>query len=317
MAKKILKKIVAYLPFAGIIAINIIAGDLLRRGFLLPEIAPTVLLIAGVMVLNLLIAIFTKTLTHFAAGITGITILGVAAIYLYPPLGMLFLYNAIVALYVGLFLAALLPILFGRAPFSESFSKPRYPKAVGTSPIFRKTNLLISWMWVGIFGVSIVLSIVIYTDNYLLQQLLQNIIPIALQLALGLPMTKYLEKKLPQTLITPQIHFESNKDLFEAMPFGMNRKKAEGIDTVLQFHLSGDEVITGYLTIKDQGCTFTEGEHEKPGTKITADSKLWLDISNGDVDGGVAYVEKRYSVEGDVSILLDFADLFTNAPSED
>jgi len=317
MAKKLIRKITTVLAFVGIIGINIIAGDLLRRGFQLTEIAPTVLLIAGVMVLNLLVAIFTKTLTHFVAGITGITILGVSAIYLYPPLAMLFLYNAIAALYVGLFLAALLPILLGRAPFSESFSKPRYPKAVGTSPIFRKPSVLISWMWVGVFGVSIVLSILKYTDNYMLQQLLQNIIPIALQLGVGLPLTKYLEKKLPQTLITPQIHFESNKDLFEAMPFSMNKKKAEGIDTVLQFHLSGDEVINGYLTIKDQGCTFTEGEHDKPSTTITVDSKLWLDISNGDVDGGVAYVEKRYSVEGDVSILLDFADLFTNAPSED
>jgi hypothetical protein len=51
-------------------------------------------------------------------------------------------------------------------------------------------------------------------------------------------------------------------------------------DTIIQFHLTGNEPTDGYLTIKDLKCTYTEGIHPNPKTTIKSDSRLWLAISN-------------------------------------
>lgn len=105
--------------------------------------------------------------------------------------------------------------------------------------------------------------------------------------------------------------FQSVKDMFNAMPFGLNTKKSDGVDVVIQFKLSGKENIEGYLKILNNECTYNEGLHSNPSTTIISDSKLWLDISNGDISGDEAYINKRYTIEGDGGVLLKLDDLFS------
>jgi multimeric flavodoxin WrbA/putative sterol carrier protein len=99
------------------------------------------------------------------------------------------------------------------------------------------------------------------------------------------------------------------------MPHGLNKKLAKGIDTIIQFHLTGEEPTDGYLTIKNLECTYTKGIHPNPKTTIRADSKLWLAISNNEVSGDQAYINKQYTVDGDMTILLKLGELFA-PPSE-
>jgi multimeric flavodoxin WrbA/putative sterol carrier protein len=114
-----------------------------------------------------------------------------------------------------------------------------------------------------------------------------------------------------QTTQGEPLHFKSIKELFEAMPHGLNKKLANGIDTIVQFHLTGQEPTDGYLTIKDLECTYTEGIHPNPKTTIKSDSGLWLEISNNEVSGDWAYINKKYSAEGDMTILLKLNELFS------
>ena len=115
------------------------------------------------------------------------------------------------------------------------------------------------------------------------------------------------------------MHFESIKDLFEAMPHGLNKELAKGLDAIIQFHLTGEEPTDGYLIVKDLECTYTGGTHPEPKTTIRADSKLWLDISNGEISGEQAFINKQYAVEGDMTVLLKLGDLFGSSsdPEED
>jgi len=108
-----------------------------------------------------------------------------------------------------------------------------------------------------------------------------------------------------------QLHFKSIKELFEAMPYGLNQNLANEIDTIIQFHLTGEEPTNGYLTIKDLECTYTKGIHQNPKTTIKADSKLCLAISNNEVSGDQAFINKEYTADGDMTILLKLSDLFT------
>ena len=109
-------------------------------------------------------------------------------------------------------------------------------------------------------------------------------------------------------------HFETLKDLFESMPYGLNKKLAQGVDVVIQYCLTGEEPIEGYLIIKDSQCQFKYGMHPNPNTTVKADSKIWLGISNNEISASKAYVNKEYVVEGDMTILLKLHDLFSPFP---
>ena len=109
--------------------------------------------------------------------------------------------------------------------------------------------------------------------------------------------------------------FKTLEDAFKIMPYGLNKKLAKNVDVVVQFEITGDEVQNSHLIIKNQKCEFMKGLHTKPTLTIKTDSKLWLDITNGDIDGLKAYLDKKYEMIGDASIMLNFDKLFDNSAS--
>ncbi|NHJ19566.1 MAG: hypothetical protein EAX91_01390 [Candidatus Lokiarchaeota archaeon] len=111
-------------------------------------------------------------------------------------------------------------------------------------------------------------------------------------------------------------HFETVKDLFESMPYGLNKELAKGVDVVIQYCLTGEDPLDGYLTIKDSKCLFEYGIHPNPNTTVKADSKIWLGISNNEISAAKAYVNKEYVVEGDMTILMKLHDLFSPTKKE-
>jgi len=311
-----MKFVIKYLPFAGIIAINSLA---IAGRFRLESLKPYVLAISAIVLLNLIITIAAKVKSYFNYGISGIVILGAFSVFLAPSLGQIYLENVITALYVGLFSVALFPPLFKLDPFTYEFSKKNYPEAITKTDQFRKINIIINYIWAALFGICIILSIIKYSDDGGIQVIISSIVPIVLLLAVGIPINRKLPAVLMQTTQGEQLHFESIKDLFEAMPFGLNKGLSEGLDTIIQFHLTGEEPTDGYLIIKNLECSYTEGTHPEPKTTIRADSKLWLAISNNEISGDQAYMNKKYTVDGDMTILLKLGELFgpSSEPEED
>lgn len=104
--------------------------------------------------------------------------------------------------------------------------------------------------------------------------------------------------------------FETLKDAFAIMPYGLNKKLAKDIDVVIQFELTGDEAQTTHLIIKNQKCEFIKGLYDNPTVTINSDSKLWLDITNGDIDATKAFLDKKYKMIGNASVMLNFDKLF-------
>jgi putative sterol carrier protein/putative NADPH-quinone reductase len=307
-----MKFIIKYLPFAGIIAINSLA---VAGRFRLESLKPYVLAISAVVLVNLIITIAAKVKSYFNYGISGIVILGAFSVFLVPSLGQIYLENVITALYLGLFSVALFPPLFKLDPFTYEFSKKNYPEAITKTDQFRKINIIINYIWAALFGICIVLSKITYSDDGGIQVLISSIAPIVLLLAVGIPVSRKLPAVLMQTTQGERMYFRSIKELFETMPFGLNKGLAEGINTIIQFHLTGEEPTDGYLNIKNLECTYTEGAHPEPKTTIRADSKLWLAISNKEISGDQAFINKEYTVEGDMTILLKLGELF--APSNE
>jgi len=301
------KAIVKNVPFVAVITLSILAQI---KQYDVNAVKPFILLTASILVLNLFFVFAKRIQSYFVYGVSGISLIGCAGVFIFPALGSLYVNHIIAGLYLGLFVVAFFPPLFKLDPFTFEYSKKDYPEAVTAGKQFLHINLIINYMWALLFAVAFVLTSLTYHSSALVNSFIKSLLPIFIQLGIGLPLTIKLPSYFMQKVGGDQLHFSSVSDLFTSMPFGLNKKNAEGVNTVIQFNLSGQEATTGFLTIQDQICTYNAGEHSNPNTTILCDSNLWLQISNGYVSGDKAYMNGEYKVLGDASILLKFGQLF-------
>ena len=139
--------------------------------------------------------------------------------------------------------------------------------------------------------------------------LIANGMALLVQVLIGIPASFYLPKYLMKHP-NFKIKFNSLEDTFISMPYGLNKEFAKNIDAVVQFIISGEEAQESYFVIKNQKCEYTKGFNNNPTVTIKSDSTIWLKISNGEMDGAKAYMNKMYEMEGDASIMLHFDKLF-------
>ncbi len=301
------------LPFAGLIFINAFSTANNAGG---PLLKPVLLVVCAGLTVNLLVAARLKISTYFMLGITGMVISGTVTVFFNLPAGQIFLKHAIASLYLALFIVAFIPPLLGMDPFTYGYSKKDYPEVVWSTREFRIINLILNYIWAALFAVAMLLTLITYSDHMVIQQTLQNVVPVSILLVIGYPVTKLLPNYLQQKSGAGTMRFTSIGEMFSAMPYGLNKKKAAGKDVTIQFHITGDETINGFFTIRDEKCTYTEGEYENPTMTINTPAKVWLDVSNGDLPGQKAFLNKLYTVEGDASLLLEFKELFSTSAQE-
>ncbi|MFW9946947.1 MAG: NAD(P)H-dependent oxidoreductase [Candidatus Odinarchaeota archaeon] len=305
--KKIIKILITTIPYISVILLEIFANV---SNYNIEIFKPFTLIIGAVLLLNLITASLLKVNDYFTYGISVVAILGSISVFLIPSVGQIYLENIIAGLYLGLFVAAFFPPLFKLKPFTVSISEKNYSEAIVESKQFLKINLIINYIWAGLFAISIVGTVIKYSDNSVLQTLLSIVVPIILLVSIGIPVTKKLPTILMQKTSGEQLHFETIKDSLESMPHGLNKEVAQGVDVIIQYCLTGEEALDGYLIIKDSKCLFKYGIHPNPTTTIKSDSKLWLGITNKEISQSKAFINKEYEVEGDMKILLKLHDLF-------
>ncbi len=303
-----MKKIIKLFPFVAVIALNVLAEG---SGFRMRNTMPFVLIIVGLISVNLILSFIFKVKNYFLYGLSGVAILGALAVIIFPSsIGQLYIENVIVGLYLGLFIVAFFPPLFKLDPFTFEYSKKDYPEAVTKGEQFLNINLILNYFWAVLFALGMVLTVITYHPDEAINSIIATLLPIIIQLAVGIPVTAKMPNYLMQKVGSEQIIFKSIKDLFASMPFGLNKENAKDINTVVQFYLTGKEPTIAHFIFADQKCTFVEGEHSNPKTTIKSDSDLWLKISNNEVSGDKAFINKEYIVEGDAAIMLKFASLF-------
>ncbi len=303
-----MKKIIKFFPFVAIIALNVLAEG---SGFRMRNVMPFVLIIVGLISLNLILSFILKVKNYFLYGLSGVAILGALSVLLFPnSLGQLYIENIIVGLYLGLFIVAFFPPLFKIDPFTFEFSVKDYPEAVTKGEQFLNINLILNYFWAVLFALGMVLTVTSYHPDDAINTLIATFLPIVIQLVIGIPVTVKLPDYLMQKVGGKQIVFQSIEDLFASMPFGLNKENAKGVNTVVQFYLTGKEPTIGNFTISNQKCTYEEGEYPNPKTVIKSDSELWLKISNNEVSGDKAFINKEYEIEGDATLMLKFASFF-------
>ncbi len=303
-----MKKIIKLFPFVAVIALNVLAEG---SGFRMRNTMPFVLIIVGLISVNLILSFIFKVKNYFLYGLSGVAILGALAVIIFPSsIGQLYIENVIVGLYLGLFIVAFFPPLFKLDPFTFEYSKKDYPEAVTKGEQFLNINLILNYFWAVLFALGMVLTVITYHPDKAINSIIATLLPIAIQIVIGIPVTAKLPNYLMQKVGGTPIVFQSVEDLFASMPFGLNKENAKDENTVVQFYLTGKEPTIGYFIISNQKCTYEEGEHPNPKTTIKSDSELWLKISNNEVSGEKAFINKEYQIEGDATLMLNFASYF-------
>ncbi len=102
----------------------------------------------------------------------------------------------------------------------------------------------------------------------------------------------------------------SFQDLIERMAATFDPEAAGNLVATIQLHATGKEPGNYYLRIENGKCTFNEGVASSPTATIHTPSEVWVAIILGEMNAALAYLQGKFSVEGDKSLLLKMQDLF-------
>lgn len=102
----------------------------------------------------------------------------------------------------------------------------------------------------------------------------------------------------------------SVKPVFEAMPVGLNKEAAKNANVVYQFNLSGEGGGQFIVSIRDGVCTVTEGVAENPDVTVSASAADYMNIVTGAYPFGLAFINGRLKVVGDLRLLIRMGKYF-------
>jgi multimeric flavodoxin WrbA/putative sterol carrier protein len=103
------------------------------------------------------------------------------------------------------------------------------------------------------------------------------------------------------------------RDLVAGMAMVINPTEAGALEAVIQFRVSGEDPGDYYLDITPGSCVAYEGEHPDPTLTINTPSGVWMAISHGEMNGATALMTGKYSVKGDMGLLMRLNKLFSAA----
>jgi putative sterol carrier protein len=89
-----------------------------------------------------------------------------------------------------------------------------------------------------------------------------------------------------------------------------NGKAAGDLKATIQFEVTGKQPGQWYLSIENGKCTYREGKTDTPTLTIQTPSEVWLAIANKELSGQQAFMEGKYSAQGDMGLLMRLKSLF-------
>lgn len=85
---------------------------------------------------------------------------------------------------------------------------------------------------------------------------------------------------------------------------------AEGVEAVIQYHLTGDDCGDWIVNIKDGKCNVAEGVAESPTMTLTADAQDFKDVLLGQANGMQYFMKGRLKLAGDLNLAMKLTTFF-------
>ena len=87
-------------------------------------------------------------------------------------------------------------------------------------------------------------------------------------------------------------------------PFGLNSKVVGEEKKFLQINFSGEVTESCYFVIEQGNVAAEKGSKENPDITIETPFEVWMDIITGKADGQQMFMEQKYTVKGDLSLMI-------------
>ena len=103
---------------------------------------------------------------------------------------------------------------------------------------------------------------------------------------------------------------EEVKAIFNAMPANLNPDAAKGMNSVIQFNLSGDGGGSYHVIIKDGAASVQDGTHASPNMTMTMAAQDYVDMISGKLNGQMAFMSGKLKIAGDMGLAMKMQSLF-------
>ena len=100
------------------------------------------------------------------------------------------------------------------------------------------------------------------------------------------------------------------KEIFSQMSANLNPDAAKGMNSVIQFNLSGDGGGNYNVVIKDGTATVNEGTHASPNMTMTMAAQDYVDMITGKLNGQMAFMSGKLKISGDMGLAMKMQTLF-------
>ena len=94
------------------------------------------------------------------------------------------------------------------------------------------------------------------------------------------------------------------------MGLAFNKEKTVDAEVKIQFLFSGEVEGNCYFSIKNGNLETDLGTADNPDLTIETPFEVWMDITTKKADGQQMFMEQKYKVSGDMSVLMRFGDFF-------
>ena len=103
---------------------------------------------------------------------------------------------------------------------------------------------------------------------------------------------------------------DSIETFLSIMKVGFNPEKAGTVNATIGFRFSGAVTGSCRLVIGDGALTPAPGEAENADLTIETPFDVWMDVLTGKADGQQMFMEQKYTVTGDLSLLMRMSEFF-------
>lgn len=98
--------------------------------------------------------------------------------------------------------------------------------------------------------------------------------------------------------------------LMDRMPKAFKPEKAEGVDAVIQYHLTGEGGGDWVVRIEDGECEVERGTAEAPNLTLTSEADDYLGIFTGQYNAMQAFMQGKIKLAGDLNLAMKLPEYF-------
>lgn len=104
--------------------------------------------------------------------------------------------------------------------------------------------------------------------------------------------------------------FTEINQIIEQLKSCFSPDAADGLDAVIQYHVSGKDSGTYKIIIKDGTLSIEEGIHDSPTTTISLADETWLGLFNHSINPMLAFTKGKIKVKGDFGLAMKVPKIF-------